>query len=230
MSGPGIEPTTSVQQPGHFTTRLPRRTKFQLGNWPDVLQSQNLPSSCKLQPLSLILRFTRAWLRIQIRNLAAMAMPFPHNYILYWIEQITWSNLIGTLHPTLSSRRLFFLVWLKSDIKDSWGCLSPELFLPEPKMDFYFVSVNALIKIELPNSFVSLLDKHCIPLSKWERLTGESEFVTGLSLPELDHAVHIAGVSCPLLAGVGQALPSPNSYGAWGFTSGAIETFGDKNV
>ena len=47
----------ALQQPGHFTARLPRWTKFQLGNWPDVLQSQNLPSSCKLQPLSLILQF-----------------------------------------------------------------------------------------------------------------------------------------------------------------------------
>ena len=58
MSGPRIKPTTSVQQPGHFTTRVPRRTKFQLGYWPDVLHSQNLPSSCKLQPLSLILHCT----------------------------------------------------------------------------------------------------------------------------------------------------------------------------
>ena len=49
---------TSVQQPGHFTTRLLRRIKVQLGNWTDILQSQNLPSSCKPQPLSLILQFT----------------------------------------------------------------------------------------------------------------------------------------------------------------------------
>ena len=34
MSGPGIEPTTSVQQPKHFTTRLLRRTKIHFGNWP----------------------------------------------------------------------------------------------------------------------------------------------------------------------------------------------------
>ena len=45
-------------QPGHFTTRLLRRIKVQLGNWTDILQSQNLPSSCKPQPLSLILQFT----------------------------------------------------------------------------------------------------------------------------------------------------------------------------
>ena len=31
VSGPGIEPTTSVQQPWHFTPTLPRQTKFQWG-------------------------------------------------------------------------------------------------------------------------------------------------------------------------------------------------------
>ena len=62
VSGPGIEPMTLVQQPGHFTTRLLRRTKFQLGNWPVVLQSQNLSSLCKPQPLSLIyLLFGSRW-------------------------------------------------------------------------------------------------------------------------------------------------------------------------
>ena len=82
------------------------------------------------------------------------------------------------------------------------------------------------LKPDLPLCFLSFLDKHRVPLCKCERVTGEPQFLTGISLPELDHAVHIFGVPVqgeleggensfslpgPLLGRVGQTVIPVNS-------------------